>query len=862
MGLMAGDEGFEPPNGGTRTHCLTAWRIPNAIIILSPYFIKHKFKFCAIIYTVMIKLTSGEKCENKSLSLSLLAAVVLIFLVNLFLFKEAGALADYKYSISADITELSASMDLSPESELKVMTQKISLDTDSPHGVRVFLSTSDSKSIMYEKIKRSDYPIKISETTGTYDSPAVLQDNSYGFALAKEEGELFEKFSEREKYKNSDNDALFAKIWTDREHPGLIYRGGSKSNLEVYYGAKVNSLIDQGEYITEITYTIVSDFPKMIEEHDETMVQVVHNETYPGGPFFPRLNLKTNGPIKRMTRDDDYKIYLDNFPTWRYYFPTAESFAFASGPSDTNSIRLFQVSDGYANAVPSHDFDSYDLTIEVPKYGIKTTKKRAIKKTTISAMQDFSHNDCKSLLVGQIISLYDNRDNKKYLIQKLADGNCWMTNNLNYVLDKNVPLKPEDSDISAEWYPEFNSDSSQGEWGVDNGRSLVDPARNNKNDYIGYYSFAAATAGSGVGLNPGNNAPGSICPKGWRLPTAGEQGSTNDFRTLYQKYYNEISGVDGQKFQFDAAYKRDQLGIYDSDRGLAIDYYGYNDGNYGYFGLNKQNNWQRIGPDGYEFRFYLSSTAADDGGVYLYHYKRSKRKVSYNAKMPRNFGYNVRCVKRGEESSSNYMGYMQEFKSEMCNKMSTHQTATLKDKRDNETYAIAKLKDGNCWMTQNLRLRLDVNKTLAPSDTDIPSNWTPVRSTVTALNGSWTDGKDSYYDSDKPENGVYYANGLANKVCPKGWKNPTISEYKVMQKEYKGSAIDNGMYINGPNEMFGVPGFIGSGYVTGHGSRIDSGCSRLWPDDRYKDVGVCTDIMYAGGGAYTYDGFSVRCMSR
>ncbi len=26
---MAGDEGFEPPNGGTRTHCLTTWRIPN-----------------------------------------------------------------------------------------------------------------------------------------------------------------------------------------------------------------------------------------------------------------------------------------------------------------------------------------------------------------------------------------------------------------------------------------------------------------------------------------------------------------------------------------------------------------------------------------------------------------------------------------------------------------------------------------------------------------------------------------------------------------------------------------------------------------------------------------------------------------
>jgi hypothetical protein len=27
--IMAGMEGFEPPNGGTRTRCLTTWRHPN-----------------------------------------------------------------------------------------------------------------------------------------------------------------------------------------------------------------------------------------------------------------------------------------------------------------------------------------------------------------------------------------------------------------------------------------------------------------------------------------------------------------------------------------------------------------------------------------------------------------------------------------------------------------------------------------------------------------------------------------------------------------------------------------------------------------------------------------------------------------
>ena len=27
--FLAGDEGFEPPNAGTRNQCLTTWRIPN-----------------------------------------------------------------------------------------------------------------------------------------------------------------------------------------------------------------------------------------------------------------------------------------------------------------------------------------------------------------------------------------------------------------------------------------------------------------------------------------------------------------------------------------------------------------------------------------------------------------------------------------------------------------------------------------------------------------------------------------------------------------------------------------------------------------------------------------------------------------
>lgn len=31
---MAGEEGLEPPNAGTKTRCLTTWPLPNSVTLL------------------------------------------------------------------------------------------------------------------------------------------------------------------------------------------------------------------------------------------------------------------------------------------------------------------------------------------------------------------------------------------------------------------------------------------------------------------------------------------------------------------------------------------------------------------------------------------------------------------------------------------------------------------------------------------------------------------------------------------------------------------------------------------------------------------------------------------------------------
>jgi uncharacterized protein (TIGR02145 family) len=60
-------------------------------------------------------------------------------------------------------------------------------------------------------------------------------------------------------------------------------------------------------------------------------------------------------------------------------------------------------------------------------------------------------------------------------------------------------------------------------------------------------------------------------------------------------------------------------------------------------------------------------------------------------------------------------GSMQTFSSSDCNAMSIGDVTARMDIRDNETYAIAKLVDGKCWMVENLRLSDDAN--ITPSNT-------------------------------------------------------------------------------------------------------------------------------------------------
>ncbi len=116
-------------------------------------------------------------------------------------------------------------------------------------------------------------------------------------------------------------------------------------------------------------------------------------------------------------------------------------------------------------------------------------------------------------------------------------------------------------------------------------------------------------------------------------------------------------------------------------------------------------------------------------------------------------------------SGFNQIYYMQEMTPEICASAKEHEEGQLVDKRDNTIYWVAKLKDGNCWMTQNLALNLGSNPNngafgtsgnnanvpyvakLTPADSDVTEEWVPESSTneieLTGVKGS-TSGSSQY----------------------------------------------------------------------------------------------------------------------
>ena len=231
---------------------------------------------------------------------------------------------------------------------------------------------------------------------------------------------------------------------------------------------------------------------------------------------------------------------------------------------------------------------------------------------------------------------------------------------------------------------------------------------------------------------------------------------------------------------------------------------------------------------------------------------------------------------------------MQEMNSKICENTPLETSATLNDIRDGSTYTIAKLKDGKCWMTSNLRLQ---NYTVTSADTDVPSGYSY---TLPSSTLEWNDNNGTFvYEFEKlyidETYGGYYTYYITTagephdggevpehyatqSICPKGWRLPTAdyssSETISLAKAYYAR-------INGNRDVIelvtGLPNFQLNGKVSYGNIQKQGEEASYWTRNHYNNSakyfwlkpvdGAITGYNYNETGyATTSYGFGIRCI--
>jgi uncharacterized protein (TIGR02145 family) len=195
-----------------------------------------------------------------------------------------------------------------------------------------------------------------------------------------------------------------------------------------------------------------------------------------------------------------------------------------------------------------------------------------VTKYNITTMQTLGSTACKAVTYDasnngvnthNTVTLTDIRNSQKYLVRKLADGNCWMINNLklgstteeiiltpsttntiNVVFHLPMVTNDFNSTTPSYAYPQWY-DPTCGATNAPASPNCGNADINSDHFYGYYYNWCAATARGLIGGEAGSktctegdtmpvNATQDICPKGWRMPSgSGAWNSTsNEFGQL------------------------------------------------------------------------------------------------------------------------------------------------------------------------------------------------------------------------------------------------------------------------------------------------------------------------------------------
>ena len=696
-----------------------------------------------------------------------------------------------------------------PTQKIYSKTTALKITNSCKKGATITLSTDKS----HNNLERQGTDT-LTKTIASVTTTGNLTDNSWGYTL---------------------DNTNYSKVPTKDQSPATIYNTTSATastttpeNLNLTYAVKTDDTIPSGTYTNDLVYT-VNVKPECLQY---TLKFNLDNGTGKPGAVY------TDRQLSYGT-----KVNLADFT------PTRTDYEFMGWIATTNNSA---VSSAIYNPTANLDVNPANETEVTLKAKWKYTK----GIHSIANMQQMTAKVCKESTTPNrtatildtdgshhgdpnyvpTVTLTDTRDNNTYTVSKLADGKCWMTQNLR-IIDKTIT--PADSNVTSNYT--IPSSSLSGFISHDTSNAYVDSDG-------GFYTWYTATAGTGTQAMSSGNTSVSICPKGWRLPTGGNNG---EFKTLYDNYNsslalrsNPVNITLSGNVRSSSRYDQGSNGNYWSSTVESINY-------------------------AYYLRLNISYVApTDDNG--------------------KGYGYSVRCIADDKLGLSS-IASMQDMTPEICAATTTPNrtattldtdgshhgdpnyvpTKTLVDTRDNNTYTVSKLADGRCWMTQNLRI---AGKTITPADSDVTTSYTIPASSISGFSAyntsnAYVDGDGGFYNWYTATAGTgtqsmsTQGQNTTVSICPKGWRLPTSgnssSEFQALYNNYNSSSA---LRTNPVNLTL-------SGYVSSSSRYYQGSFGYYWSSTVYSDyfaynLGLNTSNVYPANYSGKNVGFSVRCIAR
>ena len=377
----------------------------------------------------------------------------------------------------------------------------IQVSTDNTTGYTLTLALAGAETSLNDPASGGE----IQSSTADINSPATLSVNTWGWypdSLANNTGNLF---------------SALPSISTPYELKKTSSpTSGSGETTTISFGVNVDTTLPAGSYTNAIVISAVTNYVP------QPILDVYPTTGWAGDT----ITLYSNGGFVNVQ-----SVQVGGTNCTSIDVKSADELT-CTLPSKAETNTTSGTDNGYSISVTASNtsLDTHNFTI------------RYFNPSTTTSMQEFTGTTCGSMSVGDIISLTDERNGQTYRIKKMQDEKCWMVDNMKY-LGEGITISNVDSTTGIT----YNNES--GKFNTVDGTDTQSTANSDKAFYnnpmsasycygtsiqssytkCGYlYNWYAATAGTGTydTSTSGTNVSGSICPTGWRLPSAMSDGST------------------------------------------------------------------------------------------------------------------------------------------------------------------------------------------------------------------------------------------------------------------------------------------------------------------------------------------------